>query len=342
MMRMFTIGLTSLLLVCLGLVYYMIDDANMVYVETADYAKLEEKILVMGIVPKTEQSGQLLQAMQTAGDLYGAHVELYECTTSQEQANLLALATQVGVDGVMLYPIDSSGYEDMLAQCTQADIPVVVISKRLESGTCDIFIGPSLNAERMAISACIGRVGGEGEILIIDQLVVEQGMYLEVAKITKESQTPAYQGENPMTRIADVVEKPFDGYTVTDVLTIKDDSTGYNSLYYALKDLINDIEPSAIFSYDESLTNTIASCLAAQQRTTPYVMGYGTLDANESYLRSGEIDGLVVTEDVEASALAVRFLKQLHIKSTMPSESGIGLTLIFQNDLERILENYEL
>lgn len=344
--------LAILLIVCASYVASEIALTVFSFRTDVEMALPDDRPQLMAIIPNTSNvdiTGIRSQAKQ-AGDQFGAFVEIYETASEAEQLQVLQIAVDSGADGVLLYPIGKEGYRAALAACKQSEIPVVLISQRIEGVDYDTFIGSQTASERMAVLSCVEATNGKGRILLMDRSTSNGQIFVETAILTPSDPLSAETGGEGLapietipddtlrTRLSDLVDIPFEGYQVECVMTMDDEQSSSYGLYNEVYQLLNQQRPDAVFSYDEDLTNVVAACL---ENTTFFsdihVVGYGNIQECTDLVKSGTIDGLVRQKDAYAAFIAVRYLIQLHKGSIMPTNVDSGMTLISADNLERVL-----
>lgn len=335
----------GLLLACMGYAAFMLWSTFAIFrADPGDGLESGMPRLLAVIPDGGSADGRSLQReLNKAGGQFGALVEIYETATAEEQRRVLQIAADGGADGVLLYPMEKDGYAGALAAC--GDIPVVVISQRLASGSFDTYIGSAVNSERMAALSCISATGGAGRLLIVDHLNTGGQSYTEAAMLVPLEDgggaPEAADYSRLRTKISDLVNAPFEGYRVQNVTVMEGPQISPYSLYTEVYRLLASESPDAVFSYDGDVTSVIAAC-----RTNAYLdiyaVGYGTPRDCAEQLRAGTLDGLVVQNDTYAAALAVRYLVELVKGASMPAAVDSGIVLITEDNMDRILGENEV
>ena len=308
---------------------------------------------ILAVVPDTGSAdgGSLRQELDLAGRTYGAFVELYETATASEQHKVLQIAVDSGADGVLLYPMEEVGYTAAVDACAEANIPVVVISQRLENARFATYIGAAVNSERMAALSCVSATGGTGRLLIVDhlnsggQFCTEAALLVPLETLPPEEAQEAPPLEIPAlkTKIADLVHTPFEGYRVQSVTLLDEPQASSYSLYTEIYRLLDAEKPDAVFSYNGDVTNVVTACLSnAHNLLNIYTVGYGGLREGAELLRSGMLNGLVLQNDIYAASLAVRYLVELDKGAPMPPAVDSGIVLITEDNMDRILGENEM
>lgn len=337
-------GIFILLLICAVYAVSLISSTYRFFRTSPEEALEGGKRRIVAVIPNTgnvDVEGIRL-GVEEMGERYGAFVELYETATREEQLQVLQIAVDSGVDGVLLYPMEKTGYEFALSACRRREIPVVVISQRLEDVAFDTYIGSAVNSERMAVLSCISATGGTGRVLIVDRLNSGGRLYMEAAVLEPSEITAPGDGPELKTRVSNLVGAPFEGYRVEDVTVMDEKRSSSYSLHNEVRTLLETQRPDAVFSYDEDVTNVIAACLTGEKDLRGiYAVGYGDVTECAEYLRGGTLDGLVQQNDAYSASLAVRYLVELRKGSIMPSGVDSGIALISANNLERMLVGNE-
>lgn len=340
--------LFALLLLCVVYAALMLQRNDTTSRQEPEEALDGGKWRIVAIIPDTggADGRNIRQEMEIAGASYGAYIEFYETASAVEQRSVLQIAVDSGADGVILYPMEKSGYTADLAACEGRGIPVVVISQRLENARFDTFIGSAGNSERMAVLSCVSAVNGEGRLLIVDHLNAGGHFYTEAAMLVPAAEAPAPSGDEDFpalqTKISGLVSAPFEGYRVENVTVLDETHASSYSLYTEVYKLLTSWQPDAVFSYDRDVTNVIAACLTNSNNLEMYAVGYGDPRECAEQLRDGTLNGLVVQYDSYAASTAVRYLAELCKGSYMPPVVDSGLILITENNMERVLGENEL
>lgn len=334
----------SLLLICALYAASLITSTYQYFQTDAEAALSGGKRRIVAIIPDSgnvDVDG-IRQEAEAAGSRYGAFVEIYETSTKEEQLRVIQIAKDSSVDGVLLYPMESTGYDLELAACRRREIPIVVISRRLNSSQFDTFIGSAVNSERMAALSCISATDGTGRVLLVDRLNSGGQLYMEAAVLEPSEITTPGPGEGLKTKIANLVNTPFEGYRVVDVTVMDEKQSSSSSMHNEVWNLLETQRPDAVFSYDEDLTNVIAACLTSEAGLREiYAVGYGDLQECAEHLRSGTLDGLVQQNEAYSASLAVRYLVELRKGSVMPASVDSGIALISADNMERMLTGNE-
>ena len=334
----------SLLLICALYAASLITSTYQYFQADTEAALSGDKRRIVAIIPDSgnvDVDGIRREA-EAAGDRYGAFVEIYETSTKEEQLRVIQIAVDSSVDGVLLYPMEKTGYDLVLTACRHREIPVVVISRRLDSGPFDTFIGSAVNSERMAVLSCISATEGTGRVLVVDRLNSGGRLYMEAAVLEPSKITTPGAGEELKTKAANLVNAPFEGYRVADVTVMDEKQSSSSSLHNEVCNLLETQRPDAVFSYDEDVTNVIAACLTSEADLRGiYAVGYGDVQECAEHLRSGTLDGLVQQNEAYSASLAVRYLVELRKGSIMPASVDSGIALVSADNLERMLTGNE-
>jgi len=330
----------GLLVLCMVFAVSLVESTYQFLKNTPEDAFSGGKQRIIAVVPGAEDVDivRIREEVRKSGERYGAYVEVYEAATAAEQQKIIGIAADSEVDGVLLYPMEESGYGSALERCHDKGIPVVVISQRLEEAVFDTFIGAAETSERMAVLSCVSATGGNGTILVVDRLNSDNQLCMEAAVLEPEgNHLPPFIPELK-TKVSGLVSDPFVGYQVKQVKVIeRQQSTAY-SLYTDVYKLLDVVKPDAVFSYDKDITAVIASCLtSADNLPDIYAVGYGDLKESSSHLLNGTLGGLVQQNDAYSAAVGVRYLVQLRKGSVMPSKLDSGFNLISPENLERML-----
>ena len=251
----------------------------------------------------------------------------------------IAVDSQAG--GILLYPVEKSGYGDVLAECQESLIPVVVISQRLENAAFETCIGSTSTSERMAVLSCIGAGGGTGAVLVVDRLSSGSQLYMEAMVLeprAPEESVDTLELPELRTKVSNLTAMSFEGYQVRSAIVLDNEQASSYSMYTEIYKLLDTQRPAAVFSYDADVTNVIAACLT-NTYTLPdiYTVGYGDLEECADQIRNGTLDGLVQQNDAYSASVAVRYLTELKKGSTRPTDVDSGFTIVTASNLDRIL-----
>ena len=332
-----------LLLVCVVYAGALITSTYRLFLVDAEEVPPENRQRIVAVISDAGNvdGDRIRKAAMLAGERYGALVEFYETATKEEQLRVIQIAVDSRAGGILLYPVEKSGYGDVLAECQQNLIPVVVISQRLENAYFNTFIGSTSTSERMAVLGCIGAGGGTDKVLVVDRLSSGSQLYMEAVAL--EPTVPEAPGEIPelpelRTKVANLTTMSFDGYRVQSATVLDNEQASSYSMYTEIYKLLDTQRPAAVFSYDEDVTNVIAACLT-NTYTLPdiYTVGYGDLEECADQIRSGTLDGLVQQNDAYSASVAVRYLTELRKGSIMPADVDSGFTIVTASNLDRIL-----
>lgn len=301
---------------------------------------LEEKLRIVAIIP--DSSGVNVEAIrreaEKAAEKRGAFVDFYLTATKEEQLQVLQIAVDSNVDGVMLYPFEPVGYSASLIKCKHKGIPVTVISQNLEHSLYDSFIGTTSNSERMAALSCVSATEGKGKLLFIDRQVVDGRLYFEAVVLEPLDGTEGLH-KNLKTKVSNIVNSPFEGYLVKDISVLDEQEASSSKLYTAVQNLLDTHQPDAVFSYSEEVMAVVANFAAnSNSLAETYIVGYGNPEEYVSQLRDGTIDGVVAQNASYATELGIRFLIQLCSGSQMPASADAGINIISIDNLDRFLD----
>ncbi|MCI9002237.1 MAG: sugar ABC transporter substrate-binding protein [Oscillibacter sp.] len=345
----------GLLILCMGYAAFMLWSTFAMFRMDPGKALERDMPRLLAVIPNggSADGRSIERELNKAGEQFGAFVEIYETATAEEQRQVLQIAADGGADGVLLYPMEKDGYAAALAACGEENIPVVVISQRLNDAGFDTYIGSAVNSERMAALSCISATEGAGRLLIVDHLNTGGQSYTEAAvlapaekSVVEDPEAPEVPAKPPdysqlRTKISDLVNAPFEGYRVENVTIIEGPRISPYSLYTEIYRLLASEAPDAVFSYDGDVTNVVAAC-----RTNAYMdiyaVGYGDPRECAEQLRGGTLNGLVLQNDTYAAALAVRYLVELDKGVSMPASVDSGIVLVTENNMERILGENEV
>lgn len=294
---------------------------------------------IVAVIPNTSSVDleKIRARVSETGEEYGAFVEIYETSTENEQLEVMNIAIDSGVDGILLYPISKTGYDPVLQQCENADIPVVVISQPVDSDRYDTYIGAGAPSERMAVLSCVTATNGTGRVMLLDCMNQDTKTSIEAVVLTPDQENTAPPLGELKTRVANLAENPFEWYQVESVTVLNKERASLK-LYFEIYKLLSVQNPDAVFSYDEDITSVVAACLDSSAfLSNIYTVGYGDVHELADQLRDQTLDGVVVQNDAYAASLAVRYLVALRKDSVMPSVVDAGIMLVTPDNLERIL-----
>jgi len=333
-----------LLLICVGLVVIQLSSGELSIKAGTPKLGIDEKLRIMVVVPDTSEID--LEGIRTeaeaAAEKCNAFLEFYLTATKEEQLQVLEIASDSHTDGILLYPAEKEGYTSALATCMRKEIPIVVMSRRVENAVYDSFIGSTAKSERMAALGCVGETGGNGKLLFIDRQMVGGLLYMEAILLEASENDASKVFRQMKTKVSDLAEAPFERYRVADAVVLIDDQASSGNLYTAVLNLLQDYQPDAVFSYAEEVTDVIVNCLTKEENLKGiHVIGYGNPEEYAEHLRDGIINGVVTQNDAYSASLGVRFLAQLRNGSYMPSSADSGITIISADTMERFFASAE-
>ena len=100
------------------------------------------------------------------------------------QAGQVETLIRDGVAGIMIEPVAGVGLEKVLVACQQNDIPVVMVTQRIEEDSLvSCYVGTdSVESGRLEMAACLKSIGGKGNIVILH------------GPVDSQAQTSRYRG----------------------------------------------------------------------------------------------------------------------------------------------------
>ena len=298
----------------------------------------------MAIVPDSSSvdADVIRQEAEVAGERCNVFVDFYPTTTKEEQLQVLQIAVDSDVDGILLYPLESIGYTSALAKCVHKDIPVVAISRRPELAVFHSFIGATDKSERMAMLSCVSATEGKGTLMFMDRQVVDGLLCMEVVVLEPIDPDHETVYQKTKTRVKELVETPFEGYQVRNIAVLNENQASSSNLYSAVQQLLISYQPDAVFSHAEEVTDVIVNCVDNHESLKgTYVIGHGNPKDYLDHLKDGTINGVVTQNDAYSASLGVRFLAQLINGSPMPENADSGITIITAYNMERFFTSEE-
>lgn len=271
------------------------------------------------------------ETMDQLSSEFNVSIELHEFATAVDQQQMLRISPNIGIDGVLLWPIsaDDEDYKEGLTDCREAGVPLVIIDRDIASNLRNSFIGSGASSDLLVLEQGIRAMDNQDTFAVGNRFIYNENQVVELLIFKKGVRQTLNAAEVQDTKLRELAESPPDMYHVSAHFKFKGDDARILNLKYILINLFSsESPPGMFFSLDNTLTTVSAAAksnILSNNKLGIQLIGYGDLSEDQSYLDAHMINGVVTSKPDTSFYIGIRYLRDLYYGRWVPSTMDSGI-----------------